>query len=127
MSTGSYKLDAQALTCQAQATTSTSTTGGVTREFVNVDLITMPAPASGQQRLLLTYYRTSPSAPYQFSEATLFEKGTVTLSGGFTGTSGTVTANADGSFAGTFAAQDAGKVPTAYQAITASSFFHARP
>jgi len=127
LSTGSYKLDTQALTCQARATTSTFTNGSITREYVNVELFTIPVPASGEQRLLLTYSRTSPSAPYQFSEATLFEKNTVTLSGGFTGTSGAVTANADGSFSGTFAAKDAGKIPAAYQEITAGSFSRARP
>lgn len=125
--TDSYKLDTQALTCQARTTTSTSTSGGITREYVNVDLLTTPAPASGEQRRLLTYSRTSPSAAYQFSEATLFEKNTVTLSGGFTGTSGRVTANGDGSFSGTFAAQDKGLIPMAYQTITAGSFTQARP
>lgn len=127
LGTGSYKLDNQVVTCQARASTSAGTSGSTPLYFVTVYLSTTPTPAGGQQQLQLTYFRSNPSVPYQFSNALLFEKGTATLAGEFTGASGTATANSDGSFSGTFVAQATGTLPTPYKEITAGSFANARP
>jgi hypothetical protein len=51
--TGSYKLDGTTITCQSKAYLRTATSGGMSSDYLEVDLTTTPQPASGAEALKL--------------------------------------------------------------------------
>ena len=129
LNVGSYKLDGKTITCQAKASRSVYSGGVTPFDYMDIYLTTIPEPASGQQSLHLTYYRPTPAAVYQLSTAYLFDKGSLSLTCAFNSTAATATIASDGSFSGTFAAQEDGKSgnPAPYTVITAGSFTNVSP
>ena len=124
LNTGSYKLDGMTVTCQVKAYDESYYRAGVYYEYLNVNLTTTPAPASGEQLLELVYFRSSPTGPYELSTTYLFDKGSPVLTCAFTSTAATAVIASDGSLAGTFAAKEDGHsgTPPPYTAITAGVF-----
>lgn len=130
--TGSYKLDGTTITCQAKAYPSTSTSGGLTYDYLEIDLTTTPQPASGAETLKLFFLKQGgqPSSAYQLNDISLFTKGNTTSPYYFANDVTTLTTT-NGSFSGTFSAKAinpvGGNAPGPYTAITAGVFTDARP
>ncbi|RZK44619.1 MAG: hypothetical protein EOO61_03155 [Hymenobacter sp.] len=126
-----YKLDNTTTTCQATAALTKASSGGISIDYLTIDLITTPQPTTGMQMLHLyfvkpntqgnttytlreiMYMPTSSSVPYYFSvdAATL----TTTSNGGFSGTFAGKIINSSGSPAAPFST------------ITGGTFTNVRP
>jgi hypothetical protein len=129
--TGSYKLDATTITCQAKAYPSSATSGGLTYDYLEIDLTTTPQPASGAETLKLYFFKQGgqSSSAYQLNDIALFTKGNTTSPYYFANQVTTLTPN-NGGFSGSFSGQASnpiGGVPGPYTAITAGVFTDARP
>jgi hypothetical protein len=130
--TGSYKLDGTTITCQAKAYPSSATSGGLTYDYLEIDLTTTPQPASGTETLKLFFFKQGgqPSNAYQLNDFALFTKGNTTSPYYFANDVTTLTAT-NGGFSGTFSAKASspagGTAPGPYTSITAGVFTDARP
>jgi hypothetical protein len=129
--TGSYKLDATPVTCQAKAYPSSATSGGLSYDYLEIDLTTTPQPASGAETLKLYFFKQGgqPSTAYQLNDVALFTKGNTTSPYYFANQVTTLTPT-NGGFSGSFSAKASSPVggnPGPYTAITAGVFTDARP
>ena len=129
--TGSYKLDGSTITCQAKAYPSSATSGGLTYDYLEIDLTTTPQPASGVETLKLFFFKQGgqSSNAYQLNDVALFTKGNTTSPYYFANDVTTLTPT-NGGFSGTFSAKASNPVggnAGPYTAITAGAFSDARP
>lgn len=128
--TGSYTVDGVTRACQVTAALHANYGSGqtLTVDYVDVQLVTTPEPASGREILKLTYDRPNATATYQLRTMYFFTKNSLSLSGEFTSSAATITPNSDGSYSGTFAGQGTGNggAPAPYTALTAGNFTNAR-
>ena len=130
--TGSYKLDGATIACQAKAYPSSATSGGLTYDYLEIDLTTTPQPASGAETLKLFFFKQGgqSSNAYRLNDFALFTKGNTTSPYYFANDVTTLTTT-NGSFSGTFSARASspvgGTAPGPYTAITAGVFTDARP
>jgi hypothetical protein len=129
--TGSYKLDGTTITCQAKAYPSSATSGGLTYDYLEIDLTTTPQPTSGAETLKLFFFKQGgqSSNAYQLNDLALFTKGN-TASPYYFANDVTTLTSTTGGFSGTFSAKTsnpAGGNAGPYTAITAGAFTDARP
>jgi hypothetical protein len=74
--TASYQLDNVTINCQATASTNTTTSNGITLEYLTVDLVTTPQPSAGAETLRLYYVKPAQSATtYVLNAISLKDKG----------------------------------------------------
>jgi hypothetical protein len=130
--TGSYKLDAALINCQAKAYPSSATSGGLTYDYLEIDLTTTPQPANGAETLKLYFFKQGgqPSTAYRLNDIAFFTKGNTTSPYYFANDVTTLTPTSNGGFSGSFSAKASNPVGGSagpYQAITAGVFTDARP
>jgi hypothetical protein len=127
LSQGSYKLDGTTITCQSKAFVSSATSGGLSYDYLLVDLTTTPQPASGPETLKLYYQKPAgqPTNAYILSTIELSTKGGTF---GFMSTVSTLNTTLGGGFSGTFSATAfrTGTQPP-YSTISDGVFTEARP
>lgn len=129
--TGSYKLDNATMSCQATASTSTVITNGISIDYLFIDFITTPQPATGPETLRL--YFVKPNVPTN-NTYTLYDIGLAndinTIPYSFSVTSATITSTSSGGYSGTFAGKiinSTGGTPAPYTTITSGKFTNVRP
>ncbi len=129
--TGSYELDNTTISCQAKASTSTALTNGISIDYLYIDLVTTPQPATGPETLRL--YFVKPNVPTS-NTYTLYDIGLAnninTIPYTFSVTSGTITSTSNGGYSGTFAGKivnSSGGTPAPYTTITNGTFTNVRP
>jgi hypothetical protein len=129
--TGSYKLDNATISCQAKASTSTVLTNGISIDYLFIDLVTTPQPATGPETLRL--YFVKPNVPTN-NTYTLYDIGLAndinTIPYSFSVISGTITSTNSGGYSGTFAGKitnSTGGTPAPYTAVTSGIFTNVRP
>jgi hypothetical protein len=126
-STGSYKLDGAARNCQTKAYVSSSSSGGLTYDYLEVDLTTTPAPASGAEVLKLYYQKSGgqPANAYVLNGIELSAKGS-TVS--FANNVSTLNTTSGNGYSGTFfATAIRSTTPPPYTTISDGVFTDARP
>jgi hypothetical protein len=128
--TGSYKLDNTTITCQATATTST-TTSGLSVDYLLIDLVTTPQPATGIETLRLYFLKPNAASnnTYTLSDITLTNKGNLQPDF-FSVNAATLTPTSSGGFSGTFSGKfinSNGSTPAPYTTITNGTFTNVRP
>lgn len=129
--TGSYKLDGNTITCQPKAYTNTTTSGGLSFDYLEIDLTTTPQPASGAETLKLYFYKQTgqPNNAYTLTDISFFTKGS--MSPYYFANDVTTLSSGGNSFSGTFSAKAINPVgsttPGPYIAITNGVFTDARP
>jgi len=129
--TGSYQLDNTTSSCQAKASTSTGGSGGVSVEYLTIDLITTPQPATGAETLRLHFAKPNVqgNTTYTLIEITLVNKG-ITVPYSFFVTNAALTPTGSGGFSGTFSGtliNPNGANPAPYTTIANGKFTNVRP
>jgi hypothetical protein len=129
--TASYQLDAATITCQAKTYASTATSGGLTYDYLEVDLTTTPQPTTGPELLKLFFFKEGgqPNTAYRLNDLSLLTKGS-TYPYYFANQVTTITPTSSGGFSGTFTAKASSPVggsPGPYSTITAGIFTNAQP
>lgn len=127
LSTGSYKLDGTARSCQTKAYISSASSGGLAYDYLEVDLTTTPAPASGAEVLKLYYQKPSgqPANAYILNGIELSTKGSVVS---FSNNVSTLNTTIGNGYSGTFSATAIrSTTPPPYSSITDGVFTDARP
>jgi hypothetical protein len=129
--TSSYKLDNATISCQAKASTSTVLTNGISTDYLFIDLVTTPEPATGPETLRL--YFVKPNVPTS-NTYTLYDIGLAndinTIGYSFFVTSGTITSTSNGGYSGTFAGKINNSIrstPAPYTTITSGTFTDVHP
>jgi hypothetical protein len=126
LSTGSYKLDGNARNCQTKAYTSSASSGGLAFDYLEVDLTTTPAPASGAEVLKLYYTKPSgqPTNAYILNDIELSTKGGIVS---FSNDVSRLNTTIGNGYSGTFSATAIrSNPPPPYSAITDGVFTDAR-
>jgi hypothetical protein len=127
LNTGSYKLDGTTINCQSKAFISSATSGGLSYDYLEIDLTTTPQPASGVEVLKLYYQKPAgqPTNAYILNTLELSTKGSTF---GFANNVSRLNSTIGGGFAGTFSAT-AYRTTTAppYSNISDGEFVDARP
>lgn len=130
--TGSYKLDGTTITCQSKAYTSSATSGGLTLNYLEIDLTTTPQPTSGAETLKLFFVKQAGQSnnAYLLTDISFFTKGSSSPYY-FANDVTTLSSTSGGGFSGTFSAKASSPVgsttPGPYTAITSGVFTDARP
>jgi hypothetical protein len=129
--TGSYQLDNTTLTCQAKASSSTGSSGGITIDYLTVDLTTTPQPTTGAETLRLYFAKPNvqSNTTYTLTDITLTNKG-ITVPYSFSVASAALATTSNGGFSGTFSGtiiNPNGANPAPYTAITNGKFTNVRP
>lgn len=127
LGTGSYKLDGATRKCQAKAYVSSASSGGLTFDYLEVDLTTTPAPASGAEVLKLYYLKPGgqPANAYVLNDIELATQGSLFS---FATTVSTLNTTASQGYSGTFSATaNRSAPPPPYSTISDGVFTDARP
>jgi hypothetical protein len=127
LSTGSYKLDGTARSCQAKAYTSSASSGGLAYDYLEIDLTTTPAPASGAEVLKLYYQKPTgqPTNAYILNALELSANGSlVSFSTNFSTLNTTIGKGYSGTFSGN---ANRSSPPPPYSAISDGVFTDVRP
>jgi hypothetical protein len=128
---GSYQLDNATVICQATASVTTATSGGISIDYLTIDLFTNPQPATGPQ--LLHLYFVKPNVQnnntYTLSDIT-FMPTSSSLPYAFSVDGASLTTTSNGGFSGTFSGKifkPGGIAPGPYTTITSGTFTNVRP
>jgi len=129
--TGSYQLDNALITCQATASSSTSNSGGISVDYLTIDLITTPQATTGAETLRLFFVKPNvqSNTTYTLTDILLTTKGT-TPPYHFSVDAAALTSTSSGSFSGTFSGQilkPGGMASGPYTTITSGTFTNVRP
>jgi hypothetical protein len=123
----SYKLDGTARNCQAKAYVSSASSGGLTYDYLQVELTTTPAPTSGAEVLKLYYQKPGgqPTNAYVLNSIELSAKGGIVS---FSNNVSTLNSTSSNGYSGTFSATALRSTPPPpYSYITDGVFTDARP
>jgi len=127
--TGSYQLDSAPISCQAKASTSTVSSGGVSVDYLIIDLLTTPQPATGAETLRLYFAKPKVQSnnTYTLTDITLENRGS-TVAHYFTTDAATLTTTSNGVFSGTFSGKNFFAATSGpYTAVTNGKFTNVRP
>ncbi len=123
----SYKLDGAARNCQAKAYVSSASSGGLTYDYLQVELTTTPAPTSGAEVLKLYYQKPGgqPTNAYVLNSIELSTKGGMVS---FSNNVSTLNSTSGNGYSGTFSATAIrSSPPPPYSTISDGVFTDARP
>ncbi|WP_055562808.1 hypothetical protein [Hymenobacter sp. AT01-02] len=123
---GSYKLDGAAKSCQVNAFTSLGTNGGLLYDYLEIDLTTTPAPATGAEVLKLYYLKPAgqPTTAYMLYDFELATNGGLYS---FSSNVSTLNMAIGNRYSGTFAGTANQSTPSLpYNTITDGVFTDAR-
>lgn len=125
--TASYQMNGQPVSCEVRSILSTDSG----YDFLEVICVTTPQPAGGPETLHVLFSKESsqPAAEYELINIGLYNSAN-TVGRAFTPEAGSVTANNDGSFSGTFSGRRRELAGTIYQqdyVVSAGTFKNVKP